>query len=59
MGKHENTPSIILAKYLPSMIRGKDECYSDLSKYLDELEATGKISNNGRALISSYPNKEL
>ena len=59
----KNIPKMIkiIAKYMPSMFRGKKECFTDLSEYLEQLDKNGhiKITKQEKKLIESYPNKEL
>ncbi|ACL70104.1 hypothetical protein [Halothermothrix orenii] len=51
----------IMAKYMPSMLRERNKCFTDLEEYLNEINESGQISSTAQEkyLIESYPNKEL
>lgn len=51
----------IMIKYMSSMIRERNKCFTDLEEYLDELDEKGKmpLSNEEKSLIKNYPNKKL
>lgn len=47
----------MIIKFMPSMMRGRKECFTDLNPYLDELEQNIPPTEN--PLIKSYPNTTL
>lgn len=47
-----------ILKYRKDLFRGRDECFTDLNPYYEELSSTGKIANNP-SLLKSAPNQEL
>jgi NAD-dependent dihydropyrimidine dehydrogenase PreA subunit len=49
----------IFVKYLRPMARGRNECFTDLNEYLNEIESTSKPSQDRSPLVASYPNQKL
>jgi len=58
----KNIPKLIgiSARYIPPMMRGRKECFTDLHPYLEEIEsAAEKTGNSLDPLLETYPNEEL
>jgi len=58
-----NIPRMVglLAKYMPDMNRGRNECFTDLNQYLDGIEETGRLTlaEQDSPVVESYPNSAL
>lgn len=57
----KNFPKMIkiFIKNMPTITRGKKECFTDTNEYLDEFEKTEKLTRSESPLIKNYPNEEL